>query len=245
MANPLAITLHELVPELLNGSSLPVDIGRPAPNAAAQCDRDVCFLTVDLVELSKGINLSLETSIGGYDWTVLASTEGAENVPKAVQLFAFHCKRFLRCSWTLNGNGASATFSVIGEAHQCYINMHDIEQSMPANMFAAMPPEVLAHAMLDATDEASSYLRAHYQMPLKSWDHALRLFVGKMAFYHAMKRRGFNPDSIDQHIRDNYKDAVEWCKTTAKYADIVDNTPSEVETGAYMVSAPPRGWYPW
>lgn len=246
MANPLAITLHEAGPEILSGASLPLDIGWPAPNPSAQCHRQLCELTVDLTELdgAGSFELVIETSIGGYDWKPVATAKPA-TLPAAEELWAFYCERFLRARWSMPVEITRAVFSVIGHAHQCYIDQRDLEQSMPANMFAAMPPEVLAHAMLDASDEAESYLRAHFTMPLISWGHDLRLQVGKMAFYHAMQRRGYNPDNIDQLIRYNYQDALSWLKTTAKYTSMVDSTPGTVETGAYCISGPPRGWYPW
>lgn len=250
MAQPLAITLHESAEETASGASVPIDVGSgvwppkdPAANPAAKCDRNCAFLTLDLTAFAGDtFDLLVETSIGGNDWSTVATAE-QRTAASAQQLFAFYCKRYMRVSWTLEGG--NATFSVIGEALQCYINLHDLEQAMPASMFAAMPREVLAHAMLDATDEAESYLRKFFTVPIVSWGHDLRLMVGKMAFYHAMQRRGYNPDNIDSLIRKNYEDALSWLKGAAQYSSIVDSSPTEVETGAYCVSGPPRGWYPW
>ena len=236
MANPLQVTLYDAGEVTASGSGPIVEVGP---------DREIAAFIMKVTDIQGSMDLVLETNLtGGDDWTTIASAKQAGQ-PSGQELLSFYCSDFLRVSWSFPGGGNKrCTFTVKGVVNQSYIHEHDIEQAVPPNMFATIPKEVLGHAALDATDEAESYLRQWYGTPIVKWNHALRMHVAKMAFFHAMMRRGYNPDTIDVLIRQGYEDALAWLKGPARYADIVDSTPDEVETEAYMVSGPPRGWLP-
>jgi phage gp36-like protein len=196
-------------------------------------------IEVSLLTVGESLAVILETSelgAGFNELARLASITQAGSFPLAL----VGCKAKLRARYELSAD--SARLSVSGISHQTYCETANINTlSLPPAVLAGVEPDTLAEACLAATDEALSYLR-DYNLPLVAWGGALRLHTANMAAYHAMKRRGFNPEN-DPTIRMGYTDAIKWLQSyAASDPTIIDSKPEQPAQGAWIVSEQERGW---
>lgn len=211
-------------------------------SVALDASRSMARLVVDVAMLTLGARLSVtvETGASQFGWEtlhVMAPITVASSFPVTVS----GVKTRLRVRYDIAGG--SVTFGVTGITEQTFCIPADVYAlSLPAATLELVGAGIMADASLAATDEALSYLGAHFEMPLKSWGYALRLHTANMAAYHALKRRGFNPDA-DPSIRQGYDDAIAWLKGAAgSDPSIVDTTPETGAVSVFIVSDPPRGW---
>jgi phage gp36-like protein len=204
-------------------------------------DRDFAQVTVEvsLLAADSKVDVYIETGPGTVGWQVVTALTGLASAD-TLQVNVVGCKARLRARYEVIG---SVQLAIRGVTHQSYCTNKDIDTfSLPHAALAGMPADLKALACLAATDEAVSYLGSWFDLPLTAWSMALRMHVSNMAAYHAMKRRGFNPDA-DESIRLGYTDAIKWLQGPAKYdPEIEDTTPKESAETAYMISQPPRGW---
>lgn len=225
---------------------------KPAGEVTTAGIGDVANLGVDrgIVEVSVDV-----AAVGGDTDTVTVRFETAltpvagfvelDNLvvqaPGPYMLTLDGCLAVLRVKWDLSGT--SATFGVSAVAQQCYSTPLDMASyGLPASVLAKLSDEDRTAATLVATDEAASYLGTYFDLPLKSWGKALRMHTANMAAYHAMRRRGFNPDA-DPTIRMGYTDAIAWLKGTARNdPTLIDSDITTSAMGGYVISQPPRGW---
>ena len=100
-------------------------------------------------------------------------------------------------------------------------------------------------ALVNASDEADSYLRARYQLPLVTWGADITSKVCQIAAWHLLCSKGFNPESgSDIAVRTRYTDAVAWLRNVSKRITHANVTPvSNTVTGIPQTNANPlRGW---
>ena len=94
-----------------------------------------------------------------------------------------------------------------------YVDYTQLPQYLPAQVvnLATVPQQ--QQACIDATEEADSYIRGRYALPLLSWGNDLTRFTAYIALYLLMSgpigwaATGGNPDS---NITTNYYRAVGW-----------------------------------
>lgn len=67
-------------------------------------------------------------------------------------------------------------------------------------------------ALKGASDLADSYLAVRYTVPVAIIPDVLLEKVLDIVVYKIWSRRGLAPDSADQTVRENYKDALAWLK---------------------------------
>jgi hypothetical protein len=90
----------------------------------------------------------------------------------------------------------------------------------PSQLSAYLPTPTLALASgaqqlqscLDATEEADSYMRGRFQMPLLAWGNDITRYTAYIAVYLLMSGPiGWAPQAgADENIRTNYYRAVGW-----------------------------------
>lgn len=208
---------------------------------AVGADRSIARLVVDVSALTLGASVKVtaetaRTLSGGF--TPLGNIE--RTALGAQELVLSGVQNILRAKWEVTG---TVTFDAVATVEQCYCTPADIAAySLPPVSLAKLTAAEQSLACLAATDEAVSYLAANFDMPLTAWGNALRMHTANMAAYHAMKRRGMNPDA-DASIRLGYTDAIAWLKGPAR-ADptITDTTPDVGGVAVYVYSQVPRGW---
>lgn len=87
-----------------------------------------------------------------------------------------------------------------------------------------------------ASDEALSYIKKRYKLPLVSWGNDLKEAVAAIASWKLLKNRGFNPIAgSDDNIVKGHEDAIAWLtkvsKGTVELVDCVDSSPELEEQG--------------
>ena len=139
-----------------------------------------------------------------------------------------------------------------------YVSVAQLSQYLPAATLNLATSAQQSQACIDATEEADSYIRGRYSLPLLAWGNDLSRYTGYIAVYLLMSGPiGWAPQAgTDDNITTNYYRAVGWPVRpgTGWFPGIQrqsiqpDLTPS-VATGADAVhdlpqvsSNAPRGW---
>lgn len=240
MANALAITLHASAAETIAGQGAAVDIS--ALRGALKLALEITVV----VGTTPALTLIVETSPSGTtSWQQVAAF-AAQSAVGAVDLVLAGCKRFVRVRWTITGGTPSFTFVLAGEAHQLYATIAEAEGlAIPAPALASLSAEDKAKAILRASDEAHGSLESAYTPPITAWGDDVRGACADLYLWHALGKRGFNPESADLVMK-RRDDATSWLTKIAngqkKAAGLVDSTPTIYEASAYVVTQPKRGW---
>lgn len=133
--------------------------------------------------------------------------------------------------------------------------------SLPAAALSGISDADKLVALQAASDEAASYLRSVYTLPLTEWDLALRRHVAAMAAFILMGVKGYKASlEANDIIRQVREDAVSWLKQVASgrvtpgYTDSRSASPTaprnvpiilqpRTEYGQRVVGRPKRrGW---
>jgi phage gp36-like protein len=89
----------------------------------------------------------------------------------------------------------------------------------PADLIKYLPPSTIAQATsgqqlqacIDASEEADSYMRGRYTLPLLAWGSDVRSHVAWIACYQLMQTIGFRPEAgADKGVVERYYRAVGW-----------------------------------
>ena len=108
-------------------------------------------------------------------------------------------------------------------------------------------PTLTLQAQLDAaSDEADSFLRGRYSLPLIDWGNDVRQHVVWLALPNIMGTRGYNPEGQDETIERRREQALEWFKGVQRrsvHPNVQDSgfTPPTGQV-PQVASNPPRGW---
>jgi hypothetical protein len=100
------------------------------------------------------------------------------------------------------------------------------------------------------SDVADSYIGNVAELPLTAWGHDLRRAVAKLVDAELMSRMSRSPDGGGGagYLLERRAEAERWLSDIARgnakllSPSTVDQTPSVYEGGAYVVTAPRRGW---
>ncbi len=118
--------------------------------------------------------------------------------------------------------------------------------SLPADALADITTQDQQTAIDAASDEADSYFRSRYTLPLTGTiPEALKQAVCDIAAYRLMKRRGFDPDQ-DPSVRQGFTDALGWLDDVGNSRitpTITDSSGSvTMPVAPRVTTSPKRGW---
>lgn len=128
---------------------------------------------------------------------------------------------------------------------------------MPAATLNQATPQQQLQACLDASEEADSYMRGRYALPLQAWGNDLVRYTAYIANYLLLNSIGFAPQAgSDTVVTQNYYRAVGWpdrpgtgwfpgIQRQAVHPDITPSVQPGQDPGhdAPQVSSQPiRGW---
>lgn len=139
-----------------------------------------------------------------------------------------------------------------------YVQYTQLPAYLPAATLALATQAQQIQACLDATEEADSYMRGRFQLPLLAWGNDLTRYTAYIAIYLLMSGPiGWSPQSgSDENIRTNYYRAVGWPDRPGtgwfpgvqRQAIQPDVTPSIAvgqdpgHDAPQVATDPPRGW---
>jgi phage gp36-like protein len=87
----------------------------------------------------------------------------------------------------------------------------DLTQYIPASTLALLSAPEQLQACVDATQEADSYMRGRYSMPLLAWGSDVKRYTAWIAVFLIMAKVGLQPrDTANDAITRNYYAAVGW-----------------------------------
>lgn len=122
---------------------------------------------------------------------------------------------------------------------------HILEFSLPELTVADFKPGTLEAAARASSNYANGFLRKRYSLGLKAWGEDLIQALCDHAAWHAMSRRGWNPEgnSNTDPLTTKFKLAMQWLADVRDYKIDPDITegPNPVPTPR-LTSAPLRGW---
>lgn len=99
----------------------------------------------------------------------------------------------------------------MGPGDTPYCVRTDLAQYLPAAVLSLVTDGQLDQACIDATQEADSYIRGRFQLPLLSWGNDVRKYTAWIACYLVAQLIGFAPQAgSDRLIVERYYSAVGW-----------------------------------
>jgi len=149
----------------------------------------------------------------------------------------------------------------VGPAGAPYVEYTELSQYVPVQVLNLATVTQQQQACLDATEEADSYIRGRYTLPLLAWGNDLRRMTAYIAVYLLMMgpiggAATSGPANPDTNITTNYYRAVGWpdrpgtgwfpgVQRQAIQPDVTPTIPvgQDATHDAPQVSCePPRGW---
>lgn len=92
-----------------------------------------------------------------------------------------------------------------------YVEPTQLAQYGPAATLSLATVAQQQQACLDATEEADSYIRGRYQLPLLAWGNDVTRYTAYIAWYLLMGTIGWAPQAgADANVTTNYYRAVGW-----------------------------------
>ena len=100
----------------------------------------------------------------------------------------------------------------MGPGGQPYVAPSQLAQYLPVATLNLATSAAQLQACLDATEEADSYMRGRYTLPLLAWGNDVTRYTAYIAIYLLMSGPiGWAPQAgTDDNIRTNYYRAVGW-----------------------------------
>ncbi len=145
----------------------------------------------------------------------------------------------------------------MGPGDTPYCVRSDLSNYLPPATLDLVDTAIQDQACIDATQEADSYIRGRFALPLLSWGADVRRYTAWIACYLISQRIGFAPQAgSDRLIVERYYQAVGWPDRAGtgwfpgiqRQAIHPDVTPSLPQPGdpihdlPQVRSAPLRGW---
>ncbi len=145
----------------------------------------------------------------------------------------------------------------MGPGDSPYCTRANLAQYLPAAVLALASNAQQDQACIDATQEADSYLRGRYSLPLLAWGTDITRYTSWIACYLLAQLIGFAPQAgSDKLIVERYYSAVGWPDRAGtgwfpgiqRQAIHPDVTPSVASTQSSTYGLPqvrtsaPRGW---
>lgn len=146
----------------------------------------------------------------------------------------------------------------MGPGNTPYVTAAQLAQYLPAATLALATGAQQAQACLDATEEADSYIRGRFQLPLLAWGNDLTRYTAYIAIYLLLTGPiGIAPQAgADANITTNYYRAVGWpdrpgtgwfpgIQRQAIQPDVTPTVPAgadPVHDMPQVTTDPQRGW---
>lgn len=220
-----------------------------APPAAPQPPRTTAVLTLRVDTLG-GVDPTLavevQTSEDMLDWTTLGAFTPRTTVGSETKRFP-GASRYLRAVWTVGGTTPSITFKVAGEAVYVLATPKDLDDY-------GIRPEALKNVPLERKDKklcavsgrALRILGRSRALPILEWSEDLRDVVARIASIELQLNKGTGAeDAKELNIQlKRANDDLESIgnETTDPQGMMKDATPDTYDAGAFVSSAPRRGW---
>lgn len=235
------VTLLAMAARSVSGTGAAVDVGT-APDTAR--------LWVDVAAVagsSATLQIRIETSADGAVWRP-ARVLGEINTIRRTDLAIQPIDRWMRAAWTITGSPPTFTFAVSGMTRKPYATIADLRAlGLSGNVLSQTSEENIEAALWAASCEADGMLAMRYTRPITQWGADVRLAVCKLAAWHVLSARGFNPESpSDASVRRNRDDAFAWLSGVAKNeweaTGVVDATPDADGAECAVVTERSRRW---
>lgn len=99
-------------------------------------------------------------------------------------------------------------------------------------------------ALLAASEEADSYFRSRFTVPLGGYGQDVKQAVCEIAVFRLMTKKGYTAQGGDKTLVDGYTRAVAWLTKVSKGVVTPDGTDSSTPSGivAQIFSSDERGW---
>ena len=92
-----------------------------------------------------------------------------------------------------------------------YVEPAQLGQYGPAAVLSLATPAQQLQACLDATEEADSYIRGRFALPLLAWGNDVTRYTAYVAWYLLVSMIGYAPQAgSDTNLTTNYYRAVGW-----------------------------------
>lgn len=146
----------------------------------------------------------------------------------------------------------------MGPAGAPYVTREELVQYLPVAVLNLATTDQQDQACLDATEEADSYIRGRFQLPLLAWGNDVRRYTAYVAIYLLMSGPiGWGAQAgADENIRTNYYRAVGWpdrsgtgwfpgIQRQAIQPDVTPSVPvgaDPIHDAPQVSSQQPRGW---
>ncbi len=92
-----------------------------------------------------------------------------------------------------------------------YCDVTDLVKYLPPSTINLATSAQQLQACIDASDEADSYMRGRYTLPLLAWGADVRSHVAWIACYQLMQTIGWRPEAgADKGVLERYYRAVGW-----------------------------------
>ena len=118
--------------------------------------------------------------------------------------------------------------------------------SISAAALSGISNDTLQAACNRASEEADSYLRARFALPLRAWGTDITAKVADLATYYAIAARGLDPEvPANKLLWTNYQLAVAWFVQVSKrvvHPDVTEAASSAVSQEPLLYTSPQRGW---
>jgi phage gp36-like protein len=236
------VTLLGMAARSVSGTGVPVDVGT-APDTAR-----LVFDVAAVAGTGATLQVTVETSTDGALWRP-AKVIAAVNTRRRDEHVLQPIDRWLRASWTITGSPPTFTFALGGWTRRPYATLADLRaMGLSGNVLASTSEENVEAALWAASCEADGMLAMRYKRPITAWGSDVRLAVCKLAAWHILSARGFNPESpSDASVRRNRDDAFAWLSGVAKNeweaTGVVDATPDEDGADCAVVTERSRRWW--
>jgi phage gp36-like protein len=105
---------------------------------------------------------------------------------------------------------------------------------MPATALGNLTTTQQTDALIAASSEMDSYFRGRYSLPFTAWGVEVTECCCKIAAYHLLNIRGYNPASgADVNILNRYTAALMWLREVQRQAAHPDVTPGSGAVPSY------------
>jgi phage gp36-like protein len=159
------------------------------------------------------LTLRVESSDDETNWRTAWSSQGSI---AGVEIHVGELERYVRAGWSFDVGVTAATFSIVAEAHQLFATKADLfSGDIPKEALASAKDDWIYKALISASCDAEDALAASNALPLTLWPSSLTQRVTAIASFLVMKRRGFQPQGIDELIVKGHDDAQKWFKDVA------------------------------
>jgi len=198
MANPTAITLHNLEAESSDDQGDSVDIEET---------RSAAELVVHVTALGASpLILTLQTSPDDSTWRDVMQL-GEYREPGMQKFYAADLDQYVRVEWDVS---TSATFRVVGKAFTLYADQLGLLSALPQDVFEQCAEWKRVKALISASSIIETIAYSAGDVPLTAWGESLRLRCEQIAAGLVQRQHELAGGGVDKVVSDAYTEALGW-----------------------------------